>query len=96
MAPVPVALCDEIRVDPQRGIVQEHAPVHLAHIDQADPAGRDELDRAFEVERQPQIPRKVVQCAKRQDAQGDIRAGEHRGGGSNTAVSATDYNPVET
>src|SRR5207248_5920758 len=76
--------------------VQEHAPVHLAHIDQAVPTGRDEPDRAFEVERQPQIPRKVVQRAKRQDAQGDTRAGEHRRGGSNTAVSATDYDPVET
>ena len=96
MAAVPAALCNEIRIDAQRRIVQEHAPVHLAHIDQAVPTGRDEPDRAFEVERQPQIPRKVVQRANRQDAQGDTRAGKHRRGGSNTAVSATDYDPVET
>jgi hypothetical protein len=57
---VSVALRDEFRVDAERGIIQEYTPVNLAHIDSADPAGSDDPDRVFEVERQPQIPRKVV------------------------------------
>jgi hypothetical protein len=72
---VSVALRDEFRVDAERGIIQEYAPVNLAQIDSADPAGSDDPDRAFEVERQPQIPRKVVQRAERQDAQREVRAG---------------------
>jgi hypothetical protein len=92
---VSVALRDKVRVNAERRIVQEHAPVNLAHIDQAEPARSDEGDRAFEVERQPHIPRKVVHGAERQDAQWDIRAGEDRRCGANAAVSATDYDPVE-
>jgi hypothetical protein len=57
---VSVALGDEIGIDAERGIVQEHAPVNLTHIDRAYPTGSDEPDRSFEVERQPQIPRKMV------------------------------------
>jgi hypothetical protein len=37
----------------------------------------------------------MVQRAERQNPQWKIRAGEHRGRGPNTAVAATDYDPVE-
>ena len=96
MAAVSIALGDEIRVDAERGVVQKHAPVNLAHIDPADPAGSDEPDHAFEVERQPQIPRKVVHSAERQDAQWDIRAGEDGGGSPYAPVSATNHDSIES
>ena len=76
MAAISVAFGYQLRIKAERRIVQEHTPINLSHIDWADPAGSDDPDRVLEVERQPQIPRKVVQGPERQDAQGDVRASE--------------------
>ena len=95
MAAVSLALGHQVRVDAEGGVVDEDAPVHRADIDGSDPPGSDDPHCAFEVERQPEIPRKVVQGAERQNPQWEIRAGEHRGGGPYAAVSATDDDRVE-
>lgn len=85
-----------MRINTERGIVQEHPPVNLAHIDEADPAGNNDPDCAIEVERKSQIPRKVVHSAERQNAQWHIRAGEDGGGSPYAPVSATNHDDIET
>jgi hypothetical protein len=78
------------RCQPQPFSVGER--IELVHVVGDKQAGCPPHD----FERQPQIPRKVVHGAERQDAQWNIRAGKDRGGSPYASVSATNHDSVET
>ena len=75
-APFPVD--DEIRIDADRGIVDEDLAVDVGEIDTARMALGDGRGGCLDLERDVKVLREMVERAERQHAEPHVRAGEGR------------------
>jgi hypothetical protein len=71
---------DRVSVDPQRGVVEECAPVHLCHVDLAlDPVGECVESADHVVPVHPHVEREVVACPGRDTHKWNAVRSRHRG-----------------
>ena len=95
MGSSPFAVQHEIRIDADRGIVDEDLAIDLGEIDGALLALGDDADRLREVERDAEILGEMVERAQRQDAEGNAGVRQHACDGANAAVAAANHHRVD-
>jgi hypothetical protein len=93
--PRPLALQHQIRIEPDRGVVDEDLAVHLADVDGARFSCRDCRHRALHRQRYPEIPGKMIERAERDDPERDAASRQHARDGSHAAVAAADHDRIE-
>ncbi len=60
---------DDMRINPEAGVIDEDAPVHFSHIDASNVTFGDRPHRTLEIKRQVQVLGKVIERPERQYAQ---------------------------
>ena len=91
----PFAVEHHVRIDADRGIVDEGLAIDLGKVDGALHALGDHLSRLAEMERNAEVLGEMIERAERQNAEGNVGAGKHAGHGANAAVAAADHDRVD-
>ena len=88
LAPQPFPGFHDAGIDPNRRVVHEERPVHLADIHVSDVSGGDDGDSLAKIERDVEIPGEVVERAEREDAKGRRRFPDARHDAAHRAVAS--------
>ena len=81
-----------MRINSETRIVDKSPPVHFRDIHRADVMVDDYAHCALEMERNPQIPGKMIERPKRQHAQCYSGAGYLRGDSADSSVTSAGHN----
>jgi hypothetical protein len=85
-----ITLEDGLRVEPNAGIVQEHAPVYSTDVHLDEPTFADRLDRRSKLDRDSGIAGEVIQRAKRQNTERHAGARHDAGNGVERPIPPRD------
>ena len=92
-APVPVH--NDVRIDSNRRVIDEHLAIHLADIDRTVHAARNDRDRILDGKRNSKILGEVIQRSQRNDAERNIRTGDRTRDRMDGTVSPAGDNGVD-
>src|SRR5580692_3460185 len=93
--PFPLALEYQMRINPDRGIVDEHLAIHLAQVDRARHSGCNHCNSPLHGDGYTEILGEVIQRAEREDPERDSASGENTRDGPNAAVAAANHDGMK-
>jgi hypothetical protein len=82
---------NDLRIDPKARIVDESSAVYFAHIDGLGAPVNYRPHGRCQLERDPQVFRKMIQGADRQNAECFLSAGQLAGDGADRSITAPGY-----